>query len=94
MEMPLGWLSSPEDKDLGFSVHNYHYAKGMVAVHTPSDNGYKTRAARVVEVLGGRWVRRANGYVLSHKKVVKLRTLLSDGYDANLFRNEFIKPVI
>jgi hypothetical protein len=44
------------------------YAKGMAAINCPSDDGYKTRAALLIEHLNPRYSGRENSYILSEFK--------------------------
>lgn len=54
------------------------YAKGKYVVRCPSDgSGFKTNAARIVERLGGRYVRRDEGYQMSLTRAEHLRRVLS-----------------
>jgi hypothetical protein len=63
-------------------VRPYRYARGAVAVDCPSPDGMKTRAARLAEHVGGRWVHRAHGYVMSPRKAERLLGLFESGRDA------------
>lgn len=63
-------------------VRPYRYARGAVAVDCPSPDGIKTRAARLAEHVGGRWVQRARGYVMSPRKAERLLALFESGRDA------------
>jgi len=49
-----------------YVITPYRYAKGKQCVRPAADgSGWKTRAARLAEACGGRWVHRAGGYLLS-----------------------------
>lgn len=62
----------------------YRYARGVVAVKCPSDGGYKTNAARLVEACGGRWCHRADGYLLSKTKLHTMLRLHSAGWTGEI----------
>jgi hypothetical protein len=72
-----------------YSITDARYAKGKKVVRTPSNTGYKTRAAYLVEALGGRWVNRGGGYVVSPAAADKFERLYRAGFDARirLFRD-------
>lgn len=60
------------------------YAKGKVVMTCPSDgSGYKTRAARLAEAHGGRWVGRSHGYVMAPGSAAKALDLWQRGFDAH-----------
>lgn len=59
------------------------YAKGRVVMICPSDgSGQKTRAARLAEAFGGRWVNRSRGYNMSPKRAESALQHWREGYDA------------
>lgn len=68
------------------------YAKGMMAV-TPHDQiqGMKGRSSRLAEYLKGRWSNREHAYIMSVNKVVRLRMLLDEGWDATPILNQLYK---
>lgn len=70
--------------DLTVSISRARYAKNSIAVHCPSDGGFKTREMRVVEALNGRWSNRERAYILAATKEPRLRQLLADGWDGKL----------
>lgn len=71
-----------------FTVRPARYAKGKLAVVLSDDGGYKTRAAHMIEALGGRYVGRERAYLASPKQVADLELLLAAGWsgDAGLYR--------
>jgi hypothetical protein len=71
--------------DIAPTFHAYRYAKGVLVARCPSSDGYKTRAARLAEYVGGRWVHRAGGYLVSASKMRKLVDLYDAGKDACSF---------
>ena len=64
------------------------YAKGQVAVRCPSSDGYKTRAARLAEHVGGRYSNREYAYIMSPTKAEKLLRLHAEGRDASPITGE------
>lgn len=68
----------------GFTVSPARYAKGCVAVRTPSPDAYKTRAARLAEHLRGRWTNREGAYIMSPRKAARLADLFAAGRDASV----------
>lgn len=66
----------------GFNVAKARYAKGCMAVSCPSDDGYKTRAARLAEYLRGRYSGRERAYIMSPRKAERLAELYAQGRDA------------
>ena len=76
-----------------YTVHGYRYAKGKQCVRpVPDGSGWKTRAARLAEACGGRWVHRAGGYLLSAAGVARFERLYAAGYDGNTFTRELVEP--
>lgn len=65
-----------------YSISPARYAKGMMIVHCPSTDGYKTRAAYLACALKARYTNRCNGYVMSPAKARKFEVLYADGWDA------------
>jgi hypothetical protein len=63
-------------------VELYRYAKGKVVLIAKSDDGWKTRAARLAEAFGGRWVHRAGGYVMSPNRAQRAVDAWHAGLDA------------
>lgn len=69
--------------DPDFTVAKARYAKGMMAVSTPSNGtGFKTRAMRLACALKGRWSGRERCYIMSPSKAAKMRELFDAGRDA------------
>lgn len=62
-----------------YTVTPYRYSKFQPhCVRTPSPDGYKTREARLAEHCGGRWVGRANGYLMTPRQLAKFQELVAD----------------
>lgn len=62
-------------------ISKARYAQNSVAVKCPSVGMFKSRAARVVEAIGGRWSNREKSYILASTKEERLRKLIAEGYD-------------
>lgn len=76
-----------------YTITKARYSKGNLLVHCPSDNGYKTRAARLIgDGLNCRWVGRGKGYVASPAKVAKFEALYAAGFDASTFSGSIYHP--
>lgn len=67
-----------------YTITPAQYAKNSIAVRCPSDNGFKSRPARVVEALHGRWSNREKAYILAASKEARLRQLIDGGWDGRL----------
>lgn len=74
-------------------VYPYRRAKNSVVAQCASADGYKTRAGRLAEALGGRWSHRAGGYVMSPRKGERLLHLHAAGWDASIMDRELQPPV-
>lgn len=83
----------PTAADLPPIVAPYRHARGMVAVRCPSVGGWKSRASRLAEALRGRWVHRADGYVMTPAKAERLAAMWRDGWDANPYTLKLEPPV-
>ena len=66
--------------------------KPQMAIHCPSPDGLKTRAARLVEGLRGRYSGRERAYIVSPTKAAKFERLYAEGWDANSFSGELRAP--
>lgn len=61
------------------------YAKGKVVMQCPSnDTGTKTRAMRLAEAFGGRWVHRSAGYMMSPSRAAAALEAWDAGTDAEI----------
>lgn len=61
------------------------YAKGRVIMHCPSDGSkMKTRAMRLAEAFGGKWVHRSHGYNMSPAGAAKALDHWRNGFDAHI----------
>ena len=59
--------------------------KPQVAIRTPSSDGYRTRASRLMAYgLKGRYSNREKAYIVSPSKAEKFKKLYSEGWDANI----------
>lgn len=85
-------MSAWRPEGQGYSVTYARYAKGKMLVRAPGENGFKSRAARLITALGGRWTNREDGYVCSHRAVDRLETLFREGWDASFFDRSLIPP--
>jgi hypothetical protein len=75
------------------TIQPARYAKGMMAVHCPSDgSGLKTRAMRLCCALKARYSNREHCYIMSPSKAAKLERLMEGGWDAGFCSIEFIPP--
>lgn len=75
-----------------YTIVDARYAKGQKVVRCTSDDGYKTRAMRLAEVMGGRWVHRSGGYTMSPTKAAKFERLYAEGFDASTIMGRLIPP--
>lgn len=76
-----------------YSVSKTRYAKGKLVVRIrPDGTGFKTRAAYLIEVLGGRWVHRDHGYQVSQATANRFESLYWQGYSGSLFGKKIIDP--
>lgn len=80
--------------EAGPVVAPYRYARDMVVVRCESPDGFKSRAARLAEHVGGRWVHRAGGYVMSPRKAERLNALFQAGRDASTFTGNLLDPAV
>jgi hypothetical protein len=76
-----------------YTIQDYRYAKGKQCLRpVPDGSGWKTRAARLAEGCGGRWVHRAGGYLMSAAGLAKFERLYAAGWDANGFTGKLEAP--
>lgn len=76
----------------GYSVSDARYAKGKKIVRCPSNDGWKTRAARLAEQLCSHYTGREHGYVMSPTRARKFIELYAAGWDACSIRKELQPP--
>lgn len=76
---------------MSYTIVATHKPKGAFVVRCPSQDGYKTRAARLAVALKGRWTHRNRGYTMSHAKAIKFERLYFQGWDATIMGN-LLKP--
>lgn len=79
---------APED----FIISRARYAKNSIALRAPSENGYKSRAARLAEALGGRWSNRESSYIMPATREARYRDLYEKGYDGHPFTGKLEAP--
>jgi hypothetical protein len=77
-----------------YTIAPAKYAKRMMAIRcTPDGTGFKTRAARLAEVLArGRWSNREGAYILSSAAAARFEKLYSEGYDGEIMGKSLIPP--
>lgn len=69
-----------------YSITRARYAKGMMAVRTPSDTGYKTRAAYLAEALAnGRYTGRENAWIMGPNRAALFERFYAAGWNASPF---------
>jgi hypothetical protein len=69
------------------------YAKNMMAIQTPSNDGYKTRAARLADAIANsRYSGRENAYIMSKTATVKFQKLYIAGWDAGNMSRKLYAP--
>ena len=74
-------------------VSDARYAKGMKAVtYEKSGDGFKPKAARLAEALGGKWSNRERAYIMSPSNAERLLRLYNDGWDASAIEKTLIEP--
>ncbi|MBL8421758.1 MAG: hypothetical protein JNK92_14120, partial [Dechloromonas sp.] len=91
-EMPKVENEGNIDGKNKWSIAPYRYAKNSVVLRTDSNDIFKTRIVRVAEALGGRYVGRAKGYVMTEKRAREAVRLTEEGWDANAISNRLIAP--
>lgn len=68
-----------------YTIVPARYAKGKMVLRSTKDgSGLKNRADRLAEALGGRYVGRSKGYVLSVVAAEKFELLYIAGFDAEI----------
>ena len=73
-------------------LNRWRNPKPAFAMHCPSPDGYKTRAARLIgDGLNCKWSRR-RGYTVSPRKMEKFLSLYEAGWDASPFTGSLIPP--
>lgn len=69
------------------------YAKNMMAVQTPSNDGLKTRAARLAAAISNsRYSGRENAYIMSKSAADKFQKLHAQGWDAGYMGRDLYPP--
>lgn len=68
---------------MSYQIVDARYAEGKKVIQAKdSRDGYKGRASYLAEALGGRWVHRSGGYVISPAGAAKFEKLFAAGFDA------------
>jgi len=77
-----------------YAIAPAKYAKRMMAIRcAPDGTGFKTRAARLAEVLSrGRYSNREGAYILSSAAAARFEKLYSEGYDGEIMGKALIPP--
>lgn len=75
-----------------YTINKARYAKRSMAIRCPSTTGYKTRAARLVEGLKGRYSNREDAYIVSLTKAAKFEKLYAEGWDGRHMTAEIYLP--
>jgi len=82
-----------ENTTADYTIGPAQYAEGMMAVHCPSRDGWKTRAGRLAEQLArGRWTGRECAYIMSPTRARKFVELYAAGWDASPIMGELQPP--
>ena len=80
-----------EHKD--YRIFPAKYAKRQFVISpTPDGSGFKTRAGRLAEAVGGRWVNRSRGYHVSEVRAQRFIRLFEEGWDASTYNKALIPP--
>lgn len=67
-----------------YTISEARYAKGKMVIRPNDDAGiYKGRSAYLADAIGGRWVNRSRGYVVSAAAANKFEILYAAGFDAD-----------
>jgi hypothetical protein len=78
-----GGISGPHGR---YSISPARYSSGKVAVQAPSEDSWKTRAARLAEHFsGGRYSNREKAYIMSPAAAERFVSHYHAGKDASLF---------
>jgi hypothetical protein len=77
-----------------YAIQPARYARGKVLVQAPGQDGFKTRAGRLAEAVGGHYTNREHGYTMSPKQAEKFHLYYRFGHDASPITNtiQFKKP--
>ena len=77
-----------------YTIAPAKYAKRMMAIRcAPDGTGFKTRAARLAEVVArGRYSNRERAYILSSAAAARFEKLYSEGYDGEIMGKSLIPP--
>lgn len=68
---------------MDYQIVDARYAEGKKVIQAKdSRDGFKGRASYLAEALGGRWVHRSGGYVISPAGAEKFEKLFAAGFDA------------
>lgn len=79
--------------DGNYTISTARYAKGMKLVRIPSENGFKTRAARLLGAgLRARYPNREAGYGASPAKTAKFERRFAAGWAAAALTGALLAP--
>ncbi len=85
-------MTTTEQPKIAFTITDApNRLKGQVIVKTPSDTGYKSRAAFLAQWCG-RWSGRFNGYVMTQARAVLFAELYEEGWRGCVIQRGFIPP--
>lgn len=72
-------------------VVDYPFVRNKVVIICYDPDGAETRAARLARFVGGRWTRRARGYVTTLAKAIRMESLWIEGWDVARETGELIQ---
>ena len=76
-----------------YTITNARYARNCIAVRCPSNDGFKTRAARLAGALSrDRFSNREKAYIMAATKQEKFERLYAEGWDASCCTLELQPP--
>ena len=68
-----------------YTINDARYAKGKKLIVCSSDgSGFKTRTQALAQSVGGRYVKRSKGYMVSPAAAIKFERLYAAGFCANI----------
>lgn len=83
---------APQNSHQDYTILPARYSKGNMLVQCPSKDSWKTRAARLIEGVGGRYTHREKGYVVSPTKLKKFEIKFAEGWDYSPISGEWEPP--
>jgi hypothetical protein len=85
--------ATPIATDYTITDARYRRAGNYVAVACPSDNDFKSRAARLCCAIGAKYVGRYKAYVMTRKRADRFEKLHADGWDATSCTKRLLRPL-